>query len=327
VSHRPAPRRSSPLSTWLALGGAVVAILAIALVGLWAWQQAAEIGALEDEIRVLYSERQEARTQIADLRATTAALEQQLSDLQADDPAQAAGDPAPAIDAQADLEAVAARLDRLEAALSDALARMEAVEAKNTSEPEPATLPAQARLVVPVQRQSRNLSCESAAAAMAAQYYDLPLSEAQVLAALPASDNPYLGFRGNVDGAPGGIEDYGVYAGPILDILNANGLHAEPVDGGLAGIKAAIAGGHPVIAWITYNCQYSTPVTRTVDGAVVSLVPYQHAVVVTGYNDDGVWANDPWDGQEDFYAAADFERALAYFGDMAIVVAAPVSSQ
>jgi len=45
--------------------------------------------------------------------------------------------------------------------------------------------------------------------------------------------------------------------------------------------------------------------------------------VVSGYNDEGVWANDPWDAKTDFYAAADFQRALSYFGDMAIEVAGP----
>ena len=111
--------------------------------------------------------------------------------------------------------------------------------------------------------------------------------------------------------------------GPILDILNAQGLQARPVAGGLEGIKAAIARGNPVIAWVTYNCLPSTPTTATIDGQTVTLVPNQHVVVVTGYNAEGVWANDPWDGQEDFYPYADFERAMSYFGDMAIEVAAP----
>jgi len=326
VSRSRVPRRSPPLFSWLALGGAVAAILAIALVGLWAWQQAAEIQALQNEILVLYGERQQTRMQLAELQATASVLEQQLAGLQADDPDQggASAEPDPGLAGdlvQSSLEQVGARLGRLEAALSEAFSRIEALEGTDNPVPEP--LPVRARLVVPLQKQSRNLSCESAAASMAAQYHGLPLSEAEVLAALPRADNPYLGFRGNVDGLPGGIEDYGVYAGPILDILNAKGLRAELVEGGQEGIKAAIAGGQPVIAWITYNCQYSTPVTRTIDGAVVSLVPYQHAVVVTGYNEDGVWANDPWDAQEDFYAAADFERALAYFDGMAIKVAAP----
>lgn len=333
MSRQPAPHRSPVLSTWLALGGAVVAILAIALVGLWAWQQAAEIRALEDEIMVLYGERQQTRDQITGLRATASVLEQQMAGLQAGDPAQggasaapeppASGDPVPPADVQSSLDAFAARLEHLEGALSEALSRIEDLEGEGSAGPAVEAVPAQARLVVAAQKQSHTLSCESAAAAMVAQYHGLSLSEAQVLAALPTSDNPYLGFRGNVDGPPGGIEDYGVYAGPILDILNAHGLRAELVDGGMEGIKAALGGGQPVIAWITYDCQYSTPVTRTIDGTVVSLVPYQHAVVVTGYSDAGVWANDPWDGQEDFYAAADFERALSYFSNMAIKVAAP----
>jgi len=95
------------------------------------------------------------------------------------------------------------------------------------------------------------------------------------------------------------------------------------LEGGVAGIKAAIARGHPVIAWITYNCLPGTPVETEVSGQVVTLVPNQHTVVVTGYNAQGVWANDPWDGQEDFYSYADFERAMSYFGDMAIEVASP----
>jgi uncharacterized protein YvpB len=158
---------------------------------------------------------------------------------------------------------------------------------------------------------------------MAAGYHGIPLSEAEVLAALPLSENPYQGFRGNVDGPTGGIEDYGVYAGPILDILNNRGLQAWPVEGGLDGIKRALTRGNPVIAWVTYDCQTSTPTTERIGDQEIVLVPYQHVVVVTGYNAAGVWANDPWDGQEDFYTTADFERAMGYFGDMAIEVASP----
>jgi uncharacterized protein YvpB len=140
---------------------------------------------------------------------------------------------------------------------------------------------------------------------------------------VPLDENPHLGFRGNVDGPTGGIEDYGVYAGPLLDVLNKQGLRARPVDDGLRGIKRAIARGNPVIAWVTYDCQAVIPVTRMIGDQEVTLVPYQHVVVVTGYNGEGIWANDPWDGKEDFYPAADFERAMSYFNDMAIEVAVP----
>jgi hypothetical protein len=74
---------------------------------------------------------------------------------------------------------------------------------------------------------------------------------------------------------------------------------------------------------VTYNCQPSTPRDVTINGGTVTLVPWQHVVVVVGYSPEGFWANDPYDGLEDYYPTVDFERAIAYFGDMAIEVTAP----
>jgi len=327
VNRSSSSRRPPPLLAALAFGGVGVIILAGALLGLWSWQQTGQIQALQREILVQHREREQVREQLVALQATVSALEQH----RASNPQPQVGsmDPVPetvtdaaqVAELQSSLEQVQSRVDRAEAALEEALGRIQVLE--STAEPAPEPLPAQARLVVPLQKQSHSLSCESSAAAMAAQFHGVPLTEAQVLAALPRAENPYLGFRGNVDGPPGGIKDYGVYAGPILEALNAHGLKARPVEGGSEGIKAAIARGNPVVAWITYNCQVSTPVTRTVDGQVVRLVPYQHTVVITGYDGSGVWANDPLDGQVDYYATGDFRRALAYFDDMAIEVGAP----
>jgi uncharacterized protein YvpB len=207
-------------------------------------------------------------------------------------------------------------------ALDQLGARIDALDPGISSESGANPAP-EVRLTIARQQQSHNLSCESSAASMVGHYLGVNLTEAEALAALPLNENPNLGFRGNVDGPTGGIEDYGVYAGPIIALLNNRGLQARLVEGGLEGVKAAIRRGHPVIAWVTYNCLPSTPVTVTIDGAEVSLVPNQHVVVVTGYNPAGVWANDPWDGQEDFYPNAEFVRAMGYFDNMAIEVAAP----
>lgn len=319
--------RSGSLLTWLAVTGVVAIILAFALLGLWSWQQATQVQTLQREMITLHNEHQLALEQMVALQATASALQQQLaSEPQTpEDSAQAIPETTLATgqlgDLQSSLEQISNRVDNLEAVLSEAVRRIEALEGTADLASEP--LPPEVRLSVAPQKQSHNLSCESSSAAMAAQYYGVALTEAQVLAALPRADNPHLGFRGNVDGPPGGIQDYGVYAGPILEILNAHGLRARLVEGGPEGIKAAIASGHPVVAWITYNCQVSTPITRTVNGQIVTLVPYQHAVVVTGYDGGGVWANDPWDGQADYYNIVDFRRALAYLGDMAVEVAAP----
>lgn len=331
MSHKSSRRRSPPGVIWLLLGGAGALLLSSLVLGFWSQRQSRQIQRLEVELEAWQGKNQATETQLVALQGIATALEQRLDTLEASDPAQqlatiqasleTASTPQQIEALHASLAEVQVEIGEQQAALADLVARMDALSS-DQGETAP-TVPAQVRLPVDRQRQSHNLSCESSAASMAAHYHGVSLSEAEVLVALPLNDNPYLGFRGNVDGETGGIGDYGVYAGPVMDILNDRGLRASPVEGGLDGIQTALARGNPVIAWITYDCQRHTPTTATIGGETVPLVPYQHAVVVTGYNNQGVWANDPWDGQEDFYTTADFQRALGYLGDMALEVAVP----
>lgn len=330
MSWRVPRRRSPPLVIWVLLG-LMLGLIALGAVSGWiAWQKIEQVQTLQSELAVLRSERQAMEAQLASLQNAATLCQDRLAALDANSPDQQLAsiqqalttvrDPQGLSDLQASLSQVQARVDELQNTLNDLAQQMEtmAAQAELTG-----TIPDQVRLDVPRHRQSHNLSCEASAASMVAQYQGVNLSEAEVLAALPANKNPHLGFRGNVDGPTGGIQDYGVYAGPILAILNSRGLRAWLVEGGLEGIKAAIRRGNPVIAWVTYNCLPSTPVVEEIDGKQVTLVPNQHVVVVTGFNAEGVWANDPWDGQEDFYSNEDFSRAMGYFGDMAIEVAKP----
>jgi uncharacterized protein YvpB len=324
-------RRSPSALIWLALGVLPAAVIASVALGLFAWKEAEEIRTLRAEIEVLESDRQSTEGMLVALQSTATVMENRVSTLEANDPAQQLNALRTALESADDSEELAAvrssmaeiqaRLNTFQGALDDLAARIATPTPGNGEAG--AVLPSAARLKVTPQRQVHNLSCESSAASMVAQYYGLDVSEDDVLSSLPLNDNPHLGFRGNVDGPTGGLEDYGVYAEPIMAILNSRGLQASPVTGGLDGIKLAVSHGHPVIAWVTYHCLPSTPVETTIGGQSVVLVPNQHVVVVTGYNTEGVWANDPWDGQEEFYPYADFERAMGYFGDMAIEIAAP----
>lgn len=320
----------------------IVAILAIAgllgaLLVVWTSYQAArqamqaldtsqQVEELRRQVDSLEMARQAAENQAAQQASSASALEERLQALEAQDIGRQieslrlqleADGGAGQTKLEAELASVQAKVDGLQVALDDLASRIQSLQPN-------AALPEQVRLRVPAQKQAHNLSCESSAASMAAGYQGVPLSEEEVLAALPHNPNPHLGFRGNVDGPSGSLEDYGVYAGPILEVLKGHGLEARLIEGdGLAGIKGALARGNPVVAWITYNCQHGSPTTVTVAGQAVTLVAYQHAVVLTGYSDTGVWANDPWDGREDFYANADLERAMGYLGHMAIEVGPP----
>jgi len=228
-----------------------------------------------------------------------------------------------------------AEIVRLQAELDETRRQLAAVVALPTPTPAPTPAyrdvstvlskpPLALILDAPVYQQAHSLSCESSAAAMAADFYGVGVNEETIIAALPKHDNPHLGFRGSMDGPYGGIEDYGVYAEPIRQILAQLGLEVEHLVGGIEEIKAHIRRGRVVIAWVTHNLQVQTPQqVTTSDGQIVTPVPYQHTVLVTGYNPNGLWVNDPYSGMQTFAPEADFRRSFAYLGNMALVVSPP----
>jgi len=150
---------------------------------------------------------------------------------------------------------------------------------EGNAEPEQTVAVAEVRLNVPRDKQDYSLTCEASAASMAANFYGVSLTEAEIIAALPRDENPNLGFRGRLDGVPGGLTDYGVYAEPIKAILLANDLEATYVENGLEGIRSALDRRHPVIAWVTYRLRVQQPVTIALStGQEVKMVNYAHTV-------------------------------------------------
>ena len=72
--------------------------------------------------------------------------------------------------------------------------------------------------------------------------------------------------------------------------LNAVGVYAYTED----ALKAQIAAGKPVMVWVIGNVEigYSTPYTPASNGRTTYVAPYQHTVVVTGYDADNVYFQD-----------------------------------
>ena len=93
-------------------------------------------------------------------------------------------------------------------------------------------------------KQSYSIGCEASAAVDLAGYFDVPFLQYDFQMALPKSDNPDLGFVGDVNSPWGQIppDAYGVYASPVADLLNTYGV---PVEGG--------KGLHPLIR-LRRNC-------------------------------------------------------------------------
>ncbi len=302
------PRQELQISIIVLVASALLAILLMASI-LYSDRKNSEIAALRAEIEVLKQEQELIQRDVATLTNEAESWEK-------------------AVSSQISVNVTALGTD-IEALRRDqALMRSEIedlaneVESLKSAGPEEEISSAEVKLDVPRYKQAHSLTCESAAAAMVANFYRIPLSEEEIIEALPRDDNPNLGFRGRLDGVPGGLTNYGVYAEPIREVLIANGLEVTYIENGLEGIERALDRRHPVIAWVTYRLRRQQPVEITLNsGQKVKMVNYEHTVVVTGYNQEGFWVNDPFDGQEYFYNSTDLARAFGYLDNMALEVA------
>lgn len=173
---------------------------------------------------------------------------------------------------------------------------------------------------VPIYAQQHNLSCEYSAARMVTAYWGKAVSESQFIRNIPVNANPHLGFRGNIDGSGGWINDYGIYAEPIANYLSTQGFNTRVFYGDVNALKQEISQGHPVMVWVTIALLYATPRQVTINGASVALVPGEHSVVITGYDTSGVYVNGPAEGVRTWFSWSDFLRTWSYFDQMALVI-------
>ncbi len=170
-------------------------------------------------------------------------------------------------------------------------------------------------------RQAYTLDCESRSAVDWANFFGYSIDEIGFFNGLPSSDNPDLGFVGNVHGAWGQIppHDYGVYAKPVAKHLRAYGLEADAVYGfSWEGLQAEIAAGEPVIVWVVGRVARGTPVPYTAsDGHQTVVVRFQHTVIVTGYDQQNVTILDgAWVYQR---SVQDFLNSWGVLGNMAVI--------
>lgn len=164
-----------------------------------------------------------------------------------------------------------------------------------------------------------SLSCEYASAAAVTLYWGNLVSQSDFIREVPTHPNPHKGFRGNIHGAHGGTDDYGIYARPLVPVLERRGYQARAVFADADWLKTEINEGHPIVVWITAGRDaVRNGFYEYHEGERFKLVPYEHAVVVYGYDGDGVYSMDvgsggffhtPWDS---------FLRRWGYFDNMAL---------
>ena len=170
-------------------------------------------------------------------------------------------------------------------------------------------------------RQALSLSCESRSAADWASFFGVNIDEMDFFHRLPVSDNPEVGFVGDVNGDWGYLppNGYGVHAGPVAELLRAYGARAQAGRGlNWEALQQEIIAGRPAIVWVVGHLWDGKPVSYTAqDGQTVTVARYEHTVILVGYTATRVRVID---GENTYtQPVAAFLRSWSVLGNMAIL--------
>ena len=172
---------------------------------------------------------------------------------------------------------------------------------------------------VPAYQQMYSLSCEYAAAYIATSAFGWGVPESAFVERIGMSSNPHWGYRGNIHGAWGGTDDYGIYPEALVPTLNEFGFVADVFYGGDASaLTSRIDAGMPVMTWLGFFGD--TGWVQEDEGSYL-LVPGLHVVTVYGYDDWGVYVSNPGRGSFDYYAWDNFLGMWGVLDGMALAVA------
>ena len=166
------------------------------------------------------------------------------------------------------------------------------------------------------------LDCEARSAVDLAAYFGVTIDEKEFLNKMPHSPNPNLGFVGNYWDARGRLppQSYGIYAAPIAAMLKSYGVQAaDQHNMSFDRLKSEIASGRPVMVWVTANTETGWATTYTTpDGQKIPVTPFEHTVIVTGY--DAVYV-DILDGSSHYQRLkVDFLKSWGNLENMAVTV-------
>lgn len=178
--------------------------------------------------------------------------------------------------------------------------------------------------------------CEVTSLAMLMQYHDIQADKMTLAKEIKKDETPYQikgnkiyfghpneGFVGNMYSLnePG----YGVYHKPLAELAEEYaGERAKDLTGGsFYEILAALNRGEPVlvITNVTFKkLPESAFMTWHTDKGAIKITMKEHAVLVTGYDRDHIYFNDPIDGKAKKAPFDDFVDAWVQMGKQAITL-------
>ena len=166
-----------------------------------------------------------------------------------------------------------------------------------TATPLPSASPTPAEFTIPASHyisgvygmaQLTTLDCEARSAVDWARYFGVSIDENEFIDKIPLSDDPEIGFVGDINGDMGQLPPagYGVYPPPIAAILREYGLNAKAVSNmSYEDLQREIASERPVIVWIVnLPFEIEPDVYTASNGNTIPVAPFEHTWIVSGYN-------------------------------------------
>ncbi|KRE75307.1 C39 family peptidase [Paenibacillus sp. Soil750] len=174
--------------------------------------------------------------------------------------------------------------------------------------------------------------CEAVAATMLLNWAGLPITKEEVAHALPTGDMPYENEFGAFVGAnpkdvfvgdPFDI-GYGIYHTPVAKLMNQwLPGHVRDLTGtSFEDLLGVIAKGNPAMIWATEHMDspYFDLEWEDETGELVPWYQPEHALLLTGWDDDYAYMNDPMTGEQEAYPLASFKEAWEFMGSQAITI-------
>lgn len=172
--------------------------------------------------------------------------------------------------------------------------------------------------------QTYGLSCESRSATDVSAFWGITTDEKTLLELMPRSDDPEIGFVGDIDDPWGYVppQSYGVHAEPIADVLRQSGLNASARVGMTwVELQDEITRGRPVIVWVVGAVWNGTPILYTTQaGRQVIVAAFEHTMIMIGYDRENVTLVNAGDGKTGTYPISDFQTSWKVLNQMAVTV-------
>lgn len=170
--------------------------------------------------------------------------------------------------------------------------------------------------------------CEVTSLAMMLNYRGMPVSKNELATKitrvpLKYSDgkngNPNVGFVGNMEDGPG----LGVYHRPIFKLAQSymNNSVEDLTKKPFSVVIEKLAQGAPVWVITTTTFAPTTEIKNwTTPQGTVDITFKMHSVVVTGYDQENIYINDPYGAKNKKVNKANFIKAWEQMGSQAIVI-------